>query len=161
MPVRIMPILFLVVPIVEIAVFIVVGERIGLWPTLALILVTAVIGTALLRHQGFGVLNQIRDDVNAGRMPAAAMAHGVLIVVAGVLLLTPGFVTDALGLLLFVPVIREWVWQTIAPRFFDHLSGSWSRWPGNPGPGARFTAVIEAEAGPRSDAAAEPGRRDR
>jgi UPF0716 protein FxsA len=142
MPVRIMPLLFLLVPIVEIAVFIVVGGRIGLWPTLLLIVVTAIIGTMLLRQQGFGVLAQIRDDVNAGRVPAAAMAHGVMIIVAGVLLLTPGFVTDALGFLLFVPVFRDWVWRTIAPRFFDHLSGSWSRWPGSEG-GGGFSTVIE------------------
>lgn len=141
MPFRIMPLLLLVVPIVEIAVFILVGQQIGLGWTLLAILVTAIIGTMLLRSQGFAVLLRIREDVNAGRVPAAAMAHGVLIVVAGILLLTPGFVTDALGFLLFVPAFREWVWRTIAPSFFSHLSGSWSRWPGSGPEGSSYTYV--------------------
>lgn len=133
MPVRILPIILMVVPILEIAVFILIGGQIGLGWTLLLILVTAVLGAMLLRRQGFAVLEQIREDVNAGQVPAAAMAHGVLIIVAGVLLLTPGFVTDALGFMLFVPQLREWVWRTLAPLFFIRLSGRWSRWPGGNG----------------------------
>lgn len=158
MPVRIMPILFLVVPILEIAVFILVGQQIGLGWTLLLILVTAIAGTMLLRQQGFGVLNRIRDDVNAGRMPAEAMADGVLILVAGILLLTPGFVTDALGLLLFVPAFRAWVWRVLAPMFFARLSGSWARWPGagDEGGGASFT-VIELGVNPPGDGDRGPG----
>jgi UPF0716 protein FxsA len=158
MPVRIMPILLLVVPIVEIAVFILVGGQIGLGWTLLLILVTAIAGTMLLRQQGFGVLNQIRDDVNAGRVPAAALAHGVLILVAGILLLTPGFVTDALGLLLFVPGFRDWVWRVVAPRFFAHLSGSWSRWPGAGDDGGAGYTVIELGTNPPGDG--DGGSRD-
>lgn len=141
MPFRIMPLILLIVPIVEIAVFILVGQQIGVGWTILGILLTAIIGTMLLRSQGFGVLNQIRDDVNAGRVPAAAMAHGVLIVVAGVLLLTPGFVTDALGFLLFVPAFRSWIWRAVAPQFFNHLSGSWSRWPGANGDTATYTVI--------------------
>jgi UPF0716 protein FxsA len=120
----------MVVPILEIAVFILIGGQIGLGWTLLLILVTAVLGAILLRRQGFAVLEQIREDVNAGQVPAVAMAHGVLIIVAGVLLLTPGFVTDTLGFMLFVPQLREWIWRTLAPLFFGRLSGRWSRWPG-------------------------------
>jgi UPF0716 protein FxsA len=135
MPVRILPIILMVVPVIEIAVFILVGGQIGLGWTALLILVTAVLGAMLLRRQGFAVLEQIREDVNAGRVPAAAMAHGVLIIVAGVLLLTPGFVTDTLGFMLFVPQLREWVWRTVAPLFFTRLSGRWSRWPGTNGSG--------------------------
>ena len=124
MPIRIMPILFLVVPILEIAVFILVGQQIGLGWTLLAILVTAILGSILLRQQGLGVLEQIRNDVNAGRMPAEALAHGALIIVAGILLITPGFVTDAIGFLLFVPGFRRWVWRVVAPLFFARLSGS-------------------------------------
>ena len=130
MPVRILPIILMVVPILEIAVFILIGGQIGLGWTLLLIFATAVLGAILLRRQGFVVLEQIREDVNAGQVPAVAMAHGVLIIVAGVLLLTPGFVTDTLGFMLFVPQLREWVWRTLAPLFFGRLSGRWSRWPG-------------------------------
>lgn len=145
MPVRIMPILLLVVPILEIAVFILVGGEIGVGWTILLIFLTAILGTILLRQQGFGVLEQIRGDVNAGRVPAAAMAHGVLIIVAGVLLLTPGFVTDALGFLLFVPAFRSWVWRVVAPIFFARLSGRWSQWPGSGGGagGSAFYGTIE------------------
>ncbi len=143
MPVRIMPIILLVVPILEIAVFILVGGQIGVGWTILLILLTAILGTILLRQQGFGVLEQIRGDVNAGRVPAAAMAHGVLIIVAGVLLLTPGFVTDALGFLLFVPGFRDWVWRVVAPFFFARLSGRWSQWPGDGGGGSAFYGTIE------------------
>ena len=143
MPVRILPIIFLVVPILEIAVFILVGQQIGLGYTLLLILVTAIIGVFLLRQQGFGLLAQIRADVNAGRVPAAAMAHGVLILVAGILLLTPGFVTDTLGFLLFVPGFRDWIWRVVAPAFFSRLSGSWSRWPGSYDETGQYRATID------------------
>ncbi len=151
MPVRIMPILFLVVPILEIAVFILVGGQIGVGWTLLLVLATAIAGTMLLRQQGFGVLNRIRDDVNAGRMPAAALADGVMILVAGILLLTPGFVTDALGLLLFFPPFRHWVWRVLAPMFFARLSGSWARWPGAGDNGAAGFTVIELGTNPAGD----------
>ena len=157
MPIRIMPIIFLVVPIIEISVFIVVGGQIGVGFTILLILLTAVIGTLLLRQQGFGILARIRDDVNAGRVPAAAMAHGVLIIVAGVLLLTPGFVTDGLGFLIFVPRFRDWVWRAVAPGFFAHLSGSWSRWPGAGDDSAGYHPVIDGSTAPPADAKPGPG----
>ena len=146
MPVRIIPILFLVVPIVEIAAFILVGQQIGLGLTLALVLVTAVIGIILLRQQGFHILERLREDVNAGRTPAATMAHGALVLVAGILLLTPGFVTDAIGFLLFVPAVRNWVWRVIAPMFLSRLSGSWSRWPGSYDGGTTYRSVIDIRA---------------
>lgn len=148
MPIRILPIVLLAVPILEIAVFILVGGRIGIGWTLLLILVTAIIGTMLLRRQGFELLARIREDVNAGRMPARAMAHGVLVIVAGVMLLTPGFVTDAVGFLLFVPAFRDWVWRVAAPFFFAHLSGSWARWPDAGNGGADYDSVIDVVAKP-------------
>lgn len=140
MPFRIMPVILLAVPIVEIAVFILVGQEIGVGWTILGVLVTAVLGAMLMRSQGLAVITRIRDEVNAGQVPALAMAHGVLIFVAGVLLLTPGFVTDALGFLLFVPGIRDWIWRTVAPWFFNHLSGTWSRWPGG-GAGGGYTVI--------------------
>ncbi len=159
MPVRIIPILFLVVPIVEIAVFILVGQQIGLGLTLALILATAVIGIILLRQQGFNVLERLREDVNAGRVPAAAMADGVLVLVAGILLLTPGFVTDAIGFLLFVPAVRDWVWRVIAPMFLARLSGRWSRWPGSYDGGTTYRTVIDIRAEGPDDPGDSDGRR--
>lgn len=106
----------LVVPLAEIACFIAIGGAIGIGWTLLLILVTAVIGTALLRVQGFGLIERIRGEARAGRVPAREVVHGAMLLVAGVLLLTPGFVTDALGFLLFVPALRDVVWRALRSR---------------------------------------------
>jgi len=99
--------LFLIgVPIVEIALFIEIGGYIGLWPTLATILVTAVVGAALVRKQGLATLAKAQAEVDAGRPPVRELFDGVCILIAGALLLTPGFMTDALGLALLVPGFR-------------------------------------------------------
>ncbi|WP_306117201.1 MULTISPECIES: FxsA family protein [unclassified Roseitalea] len=110
MPFSLIPFALLVIPLMEIAVFVVVGGQIGVLATLALVVVTAIGGSILLRIQGFGLVNRIQADMNAGRVPARELVHGVMILVAGVLLLTPGFVTDAAGFALFVPFIRDTVW---------------------------------------------------
>jgi len=108
--------IFLGVPLAEITAFIVIGGRIGIGWTLAMVVVTAVIGSALLRIQSFAVINTIRQEMDAGRIPGAAIGHGAMILVAGLLLLTPGFVTDAIGFLLFVPPIRGMIWRFIRSR---------------------------------------------
>ena len=95
------------VPLIEIAVFIEVGGRIGLWSTLALIFATAAIGTALLRFQGLSVLADARGSVERGELPVRALLDGVCLVIAGALLLTPGFVTDMAGAMLLIPPIRR------------------------------------------------------
>lgn len=97
----------LIVPILEIAVFIQVGGAIGLWPTIALVLLTAFAGTALLRAQGFAVMRRARESLARNELPVREVFDGLCLIVAGVLLLTPGFVTDTLGLLLFLPPLRE------------------------------------------------------
>lgn len=94
------------VPLIEIAAFIEVGSAIGLWSTLAVIIVTAIVGTALLRHQGLSTLHSARCEVEAGRMPVREVFDGICILAAGAFLLTPGFVTDAVGLALMVPLVR-------------------------------------------------------
>ena len=85
---------FIATPIIEIAVFIEVGGRIGLWSTIGIVILTAVIGTAMLRQQGISVLFRIQENLNANRMPLRELFDGVCLVAAGALLLTPGFVTD-------------------------------------------------------------------
>ncbi len=95
------------VPLIEIAVFIEIGGQIGLWSTLALIFATAAIGTALLRFQGLSVLADARDSVERGELPVRALLDGVCLVIAGALLLTPGFVTDMAGAMLLIPPIRR------------------------------------------------------
>ncbi|EAU42034.1 FxsA cytoplasmic membrane protein [Fulvimarina pelagi HTCC2506] len=116
MPFALIPFLLLVVPIVEIAVFISVGQLIGLWPTIGFIILTAVIGSILLRSQGISTLNRIRSEIDAKRVPGKELVSGVMIAIAGVLLLTPGFITDALGFLLFVPKLRDSVWSFLKNR---------------------------------------------
>lgn len=98
---------FIGVPVVEISVFIAVGDRIGLWPTLAAILVTAIIGASLLRAQGLAVLFRAQEHLNRGQLPMTEIFDGLCLLVAGAFLLTPGFVTDSVGFLLFVPPLRR------------------------------------------------------
>ena len=96
-------------PLVEIAGFVIVGREIGVLPTIALIIVTGIAGSILLRIQGFGVLRRIRSDMEAGRNPGRELGHGLMVLVAGVLLIIPGFFSDILGILLFVPPVRDLV----------------------------------------------------
>ncbi len=109
-------ILFVVVPILEIATFIQVNNVIGLGWTLASILLTAVIGAFLVRQQGFKALNEARMQSARNEIPVTPVIHGVFILAAGMLLLTPGFVTDAIGFLFLVPPFRllvagkVWAW---------------------------------------------------
>lgn len=99
--------LFIAVPIIEIAVFIQVGGLIGLWPTIGIVIVTAVIGTALLRRQGLRTLMQAQQSMQSGAFPLKEVFHGACLLVGGVMLLTPGFVTDAFGFLLLIPWFRD------------------------------------------------------
>jgi UPF0716 protein FxsA len=98
--------LFIVVPIVELWVIIEIGSLIGVWPTIALLLADAVLGSLLLRHQGRGAWRRFNEAIAQRRFPGREVADGVLIAVGGTLLLTPGFVTDVLGLILLVPPTR-------------------------------------------------------
>jgi UPF0716 protein FxsA len=102
-----------ITPLVEIAVFIEVGGFIGLWPTLFVVIITAIAGTWLLRSQGWGVMNRARVTLGGGEFPAREVFDGACILVAGALLLTPGFVTDTAGLLLFVPAVRAYLGRVL------------------------------------------------
>lgn len=116
MPFILVPFLLLALPALEITVFIIVGSQIGVLPTLMIVIATAIAGAILLRVQGFGVLRQIRQTLDEGRMPGRELVHGVMILAAGILLLTPGLVTDTLGFLLFIPPVRDFVWRLIRGR---------------------------------------------
>jgi len=94
------------VPIAEIAVFIEVGEKIGLGVTLLIVVITAILGTALLRQQGFSVLARAQASLQENRFPVNELFDGLCLLFAGALLLTPGFVTDTVGFLLFTPPVR-------------------------------------------------------
>jgi UPF0716 protein FxsA len=97
---------FLAIPVIEIYLFIQVGGLIGVWPTLALVLLTAIIGTLLVRSQGTEVLMQLRRSLAELSDPSEHLAHGAMILFAGALLLTPGFFTDVLGFALLIPAVR-------------------------------------------------------
>jgi UPF0716 protein FxsA len=99
-------VLFIVVPIAELYVIVQVGQLIGLWPTLALLLADAVLGSLLLKQQGRSAWRRFNDALAQRRFPGKEVADGVLIVIGGTLLLTPGFLTDIVGLLLLIPPTR-------------------------------------------------------
>ncbi|WP_425373527.1 FxsA family protein [Phyllobacterium leguminum] len=103
--------ILLALPFVEIAGFVIVGSHIGVLPTLGLVLLGAMLGLYLLRVQGFSLLQRIRAEASAGRVPDRELVHGAMLVVAAILLLIPGFFTDILGLLLFIPPVRDFVWR--------------------------------------------------
>ena len=99
-------VLFIVVPIAELYVIIQVGEAIGLWPTLALLLADALLGSFLLKHQGRGAWRRFNEALAQRRFPGKEVADGLLIVIGGTLLLAPGFITDIFGLILLIPPTR-------------------------------------------------------
>lgn len=113
---RILFLAFLLIPLIEIACFIMIGSAIGLWPTLLGVLVTAVAGSILLRVQGISIVNDIRATMGRGELPARSLADAMMIGFAGVLLLTPGYFTDLLGLLLLIPPVRTALYAWLRSR---------------------------------------------
>lgn len=110
------PLLFIVVPIVELYCIIAVGERIGALWTVILVLLTAIIGVNLLRFQGMTTLARAQRNMAVGKMPAMEMMEGVALALAGVLLLTPGFITDAIGFLCLIPPSRRAIIRYLVSR---------------------------------------------
>ena len=117
---RILFALFIVVPIIEITVLMQVGELIGAWPTIAIVIISAWLGAKYVRQQGMATLQSVQTKMAQGEMPPGEIVTGLMLLVAGILLVTPGFVTDALGLALLVPSIR----QAIAKSVQKHVKGS-------------------------------------
>ena len=111
---------FLAVPLIEIALFIQVGGLIGLWPTLAIVILTAVLGSIMVRSQGAHALNRLQNSFQGAENPTGPIADGALIIFAGALLLTPGFFTDALGFALLIPATRAIIRAYIARRIQTH-----------------------------------------
>ena len=107
---------FLLVPLIEIALFIQIGGLIGLWPTLVIVVLTAILGTLLVRQQGRMALAQLRTSFSELNDPSEPLAHGAMILFSGALLLTPGFFTDAVGFLLLMPPFRRWAFAQLRKR---------------------------------------------
>jgi UPF0716 protein FxsA len=128
--------LAIVIGVVEISVIIQVGQWIGFLNTVGLLLLVSLVGAWLVKRQGLGVMARIREQRSAGRIPATEAFDGALILVAGVLLVIPGFVTDALGLLLLIPPVRAVARRFVSRRVLREVemvrSKQWTR--GEPRP---------------------------
>ncbi len=142
--------LAIVVGVVEISVIIQVGQWIGFLNTVGLLLLVSLVGAWLVKRQGLGVMARIREQRSAGRIPATEAFDGALILVAGVLLVIPGFVTDALGLLLLIPPVRAVARRFVSRRVLREVemvrSKQWDAW--------RTTAASVRAAGAPATAAA-------
>ncbi|QIR13396.1 FxsA family protein [Shewanella aestuarii] len=98
--------LFIIVPAMELSVLIQVGDALGVWPTIGLVFFTAIVGVSLVRSQGLNTLMSVQQKLARGEVPGQEIVEGMMLAVAGVLLLIPGFVTDFIGLLLLTPITR-------------------------------------------------------
>lgn len=113
---------FVTIPLVEMLILIKLGEAIGFWPTMAMVVVTGIIGASLAKAQGFLALNRIRSELNTGKLPADELVDGLLILIGGIVLLTPGLLTDLAGFSLMVPAIRTVIRKWLQRRFKGFLS---------------------------------------
>lgn len=109
--------LFTVIPLIELILLIRIGQLLGLWPTIALVLLTGIVGASLAKWQGLRVYREIQREMQAGHMPASRLVDGAFIFTAGVLLITPGLLTDIVGFLLLAPPSRALLKQFIVDWF--------------------------------------------
>jgi UPF0716 protein FxsA len=135
---------FIVVPIAELAVIIQVGQAIGLLPTVALLILDSVLGAMLMRSQGRRAWLRLNEAVSAGRVPAREVIDGALVLFGGALLLTPGFLTDILGMVLLIPPGRALVRAVLARRLAHRMTTSLAGGPGPP-PRRRPSAGAHAD----------------
>lgn len=115
------------VPLIEIFLFVEVGGLIGTWPTIGLVVATAIAGSIMLRAQGARVLQRAQEKLNRGEPPVTDMLDGIGLLLAGALLLTPGFMTDAVGFAMLLPLVRQWlagrIWAHMKARGQVHMQG--------------------------------------
>ncbi len=105
--------IFIVVPLIEILLLIEIGSRIGAFNTILVIVLTAILGASMMRQQGFTIMRNIQRDLSQGRMPTGELINGALVLVGGIVLLTPGFFTDAVGFILLIPATRGFIRKKI------------------------------------------------
>ncbi|EPJ47171.1 MAG: hypothetical protein OFPI_32390 [Osedax symbiont Rs2] len=115
-------IIFIVIPIVEITLLINVGQLIGAWYTIALVLLSAFVGVNMLRHQGLATLGRAQQKMQQGEMPQQEMVEGLVLAVGGALLITPGFVTDIIGFCCLIPLTRIGFIKIVSSRFKHKMS---------------------------------------
>ncbi len=138
---------FIAVPIVEIWLLLRVGSAIGGGTTILIVIFTAVLGAYLVRQQGFATLTAVQNQMNAGKVPAMEMAEGLALLFAGAVLLTPGFVTDAIGFALLTPPIRRALihWFVNQRSFSVHTESARMRTPTPEPRRGKAESVIEGE----------------
>lgn len=162
--------IFIGIPLIEIALFVQVGGQIGLAWTIVIVVATAIAGTMLLRMQGLAVMGRAQDAMRAGDVPVESLIDGLFLLIAGILLLTPGFLTDFIGFLFFVPAVRQtigqFLWSRIVQSGSVHVSGFGGKRPTNdprhdarPGTGPIIEGEIirDSSAAPDSGNKPEPG----
>lgn len=110
------PLFLLALPFLEIAGFVIVGEQVGVLATLALVVASGVLGALIMRIQGFAFMTRMRRELDAGADPGREIVNGAMILLAGILLLVPGFITDIAGLLLLLPPVRAGAWRFLKGR---------------------------------------------
>lgn len=113
----ILPAFILLMPLAEIAGFVVVGRAIGLWLTLVLVMLSFVLGVILLRRQGIGILRRMSSEGQNGVMPGRDLLQPAMKVIASLLLIIPGFLSDIIAILILIPPVRDLAWRAIAKRF--------------------------------------------
>ncbi|TDI86251.1 MAG: FxsA family protein [Caldithrix sp.] len=101
--------LFTLVPLIELVLLIEIGQKIGLWNTIAIVVLTGFIGAALARSEGFGIISRIQNELASGQLPGDSLIDGALVLAGALLLLTPGLITDAFGFALLLPFSRAFV----------------------------------------------------
>jgi UPF0716 protein FxsA len=142
---RIWFVIFFLTPLVEIYVLISAGGVLGVFPTVFLVMLTAVIGISLLRQQGLSTLTRGMQKMQRGELPAQEMAEGLLLAIAGALLLTPGFVTDGVGFFLLTPVLRAGLIERIQQKFD---ATTFTSYPPDSGPGGADQTPHQGKPGP-------------
>ena len=126
---RFLFVLFIIIPIIEIALLIQVSDVIGGFATITLVVVTAILGAKMVKTQGMGALQNVQAQMAQGQMPAKELFTGICVVIAGVLLLTPGIMTDVFGLLLLTPAIRNKLAAGLASQATVRMSAGMQQGP--------------------------------
>jgi len=109
--------IFIIIPLIELVILIKVGSYIGLWPTILIVVLTGIIGAFLARYQGFMIINKIKSEISSGKVPARELIDGLLILIGGIVLLTPGFLTDICGFFLLIPYTRNFIKGFVRSHF--------------------------------------------
>ena len=146
--------LFIAVPIAELAVIIQVGQAIGVWWTIAILVADSILGSLLMRSQGRAVWRRFNAALQAGRVPAREVADGVMVIFGGALLLTPGFLTDVLGLLFLLPPTRAAIRSVFLRQAMRRITVTMAAGARTPRSGGRRDDDVEGTA---ADAPSRPG----